>query len=223
MKNPHEELNTVIHDSLRRDLGRLGAAVSTPMTDERRTVLCSHATWVLDVLHHHHVGEDEGVWPLVLSKRPDLQPLMDQMETEHDELATASDRLRQALSRYAADGSEPARQAVVAAVQDMMSATLSHLEHEERETMPLVLDTLDAGDWKYLEKNHFRKGVAFGEAGMTAMWWLDGLDEDRRWVVQKTIPKPVLWFMGRRFGPRYRRNCHIAWGTAWAMSRAGWP
>lgn len=214
MKDSHEELNTVIHDSLRRDLDRLGVAVSSPITDERRTVLCSHATWVLDVLHHHHVGEDEGVWPLVLSKRGDLQPLVDEMEAEHASLAAASDDLRQTLSRYATDGSEPTREAVGVAVQRMLSATVPHLEHEERQTMPLVLDTLDDADWQYLEKNYFRKGVSFTDSGMTAMWWLDGLDQDRQWVVQETIPKPALWFIRRWFGPRYRRTTKVAWGIA---------
>ena len=214
MKNPHEELNTVIHDALRRDLVRLERAVSAPVSEDRRAVLCGHATWVLDVLHHHHVGEDEGLWPLVLTKRPDLKPLMEQMEQEHEMLAEASDGLRTALAEYAADGSDTRREAVADAVRNMQATTLPHLEHEEREAMPLVLDTLDQDDWKYLEKNHFRKGVSFGEAGMTAMWWLDGLGDDRRWVVSSTIPGPVLWFMGRRYGPRYRRECQVAWGAA---------
>lgn len=213
-KNPHEELNTVIHDALRRDLDRLEKAVSAPVPDERRAGLCSHATWVLDVLHHHHVGEDEGVWPLMLTKRSDLQPLMQQMEQEHEKLAAASDGLRNALAGYRADGSDAQQAKVADAVRDMRAATLPHLEHEEREAMPLVLETLDADDWKYLEKNHFRKGVSFGDAGMTAMWWLDGLEDDRRWVVTSTIPGPVLWFMGRRYGPRYRRECQVAWGGA---------
>jgi len=212
--NPHNDMNTIIHDALRRDLDRLEVVLQSPSTDERRTALCDHATWVLDVLHHHHVGEDEGVWPRVLAKRPDLQPIVDEMEAEHETLAAASDGLRAAASAYRQSGSEENRAAMAAAVTQMKEATLPHLEHEERETMPLVLDTLDDADWAYLEKNHFRKGMSFSTTGLYGMWLLDGLDERRRQVVGSAIPGPVLWIMKRLYGPRYQRTTALAWGGA---------
>ena len=100
MPNPHDELNAIIHDALRRDLDRLQMVAEQPQPPQRRTAVREHGTWILDVLHHHHVGEDEGVWPRVLAKRPDLQPLVDEMETEHAALASASDTLRSTLFDY---------------------------------------------------------------------------------------------------------------------------
>lgn len=211
--NPHDEMNTIIHDALRRDLDRLATALVQPLPDDRRTTLCNHVAWMLDVLHHHHVGEDEGVWPRVLAKRPDLQPMVDEMEAEHETLAAASDGLRAAAAAYAVDGSERNRQAMSAAVADMKHATLPHLEHEEREAMPLVLATLDDDDWAYLEKHHFRKGMSLGDTGLYGMWIMDGLDQRRQGVVRATIPGPVLWFLQRRYGPRYRRTAQMAWGS----------
>ena len=212
--NPHDEMNTIIHDALRRDLDRLEAALQQPLGDDRRTALCGHVIWMLDVLHHHHVGEDEGVWPRVLAKRPDLQPMVDEMEAEHETLAAASGGLRLAAAAYAQDGSERNRQEMAAAVEHMKHATLPHLEHEEREAMPLVLATLDDDDWAYLEKNHFRKGMSFGDTGLYGMWIMDGLDPRRQGIVRATIPGPVLWFLQRRYGPRYRRTTEMAWGAA---------
>lgn len=211
--NTHGEMNTIIHDALRRDLDRLEARLAEPSTDEQRTALCDHVTWMLDILHHHHVGEDDGVWPRVLTKRPDLQPLVDEMEAEHGLLAAASTGLRSAAASYRADGSEQNRQAMAAAVQRMKQATLPHLEHEERETMPLVVATLDDSDWAYLAKNHFRKGLSFSDTGLYAMWVQDGLDERRQGVLRSNIPGPVLWFLSRRFGRRYRRTTQLAWGA----------
>lgn len=212
--NPHDEMNTIIHDALRRDLDRLETALQQSLTDDRRTALCGHVAWMLDVLHHHHVGEDEGVWPRVLAKRPDLQPMVDEMEAEHETLAAASDGLRAAAAAYARDGSERHREQMAAAVEHMKDATLPHLEHEEREAMPLVLATLDDDDWAYLEKNHFRKGMSLGNTGLYGMWIMDGLDRRRQGVVRATIPGPVLWFFERRYGPRYRRTTQMAWGAA---------
>ena len=211
--NPHEEMNTIIHDALRRDLDRLEVALRQPLPEDRRTALCGHVDWVLDVLHHHYVGEDEGVWPRVLAKRPDLQPMVAEMESEHEALAAASDGLRAATAVYARDGSERNRLDMAAAVEQMKQATLPHLEHEEREAMPLVLATLDEADWTYLEKNHFRKGMSLGNTGLYGMWIMDDLDQRRQAAVRATIPGPVFWFLRRRYGPRYRRTTELVWGT----------
>jgi hemerythrin-like domain-containing protein len=211
--NPHIDMNTIIHDALRRDLDRLDVVLRSPTADERRTALRDHVGWMLDVLHHHHVGEDDGVWPRVLAKRPDLQGMVDEMEAEHEALAAASDGLRAAAADYRASGSDANRETMAAALTHMKQATLPHLEHEEREAMPLVLDTLDDADWAYLEKNHFRKGMSFTDTGLYGMWLLDGLDERRQQVVRSAIPGPVLWIMQRLFGPRYRRTSALAWGA----------
>ena len=212
--NPHEEMNTIIHDALRRDLARMDETLAGPLPDEQRLALCAHATWILDVLHHHHVGEDEGVWPRVLAKRPDLRPMVDEMEGEHGALSAAAEGLRQALADYAQDGSEATREELVAALQAMTDATLPHLEHEEREAMPLVLQTLDDSDWAYLEKHHFRKGMSFSDQALAGMWFMDGLDAPRQAMVKSQIPGPVLWFMQRRYGPRYRKAASMAWDGA---------
>ena len=71
---------------------------------------------MLDSLHHHDVGEDEGVWPRTLAKRPDLQPMVDEMEAEHEALAAASHRLRAAAGEFAGDGSDASRRALAEAV-----------------------------------------------------------------------------------------------------------
>lgn len=212
MPNPHDELNSIIHDALRRDLGRLQAVAEQPQPAARRAAVRDHGTWILDVLHHHHVGEDEGVWPRVLAKRPDLKPVVAEMESEHEALASASDTLRSTLVDYGEGRSDES--ALRQAVEQMRAATLPHLDHEEQELMPIVLDTLDEADWKYLEKHHFRKGVSFADQSLTAMWWLDDLDESRVWAVRGTIPAPALWFMQRRYGPRYRSAAQSAWGSA---------
>ena len=144
MPNPHDELNAIIHDALRRDLDRLQMVAEQPQPPQRRTAVREHGTWILDVLHHHHVGEDEGVWPRVLAKRPDLQPLVDEMETEHAALASASDTLRSTLFDYGEGRSDES--VLKQAVEQMRAATLPHLDHEEQELMPIVLRTLDEAD-----------------------------------------------------------------------------
>ena len=208
----HQHMNKVLHDSLRRDLDRSAQVLRSPMTDEQRKAFCAHLIWMLDQLHHHHVGEDEGVWPRTLARRPELQELVDQMEAEHQLLSAASADLRSSVARFADDGSDGQRQAVAEAVARMQDATLPHLEHEEREAMPLVLQTLDDADWSYLEKNYFREGMGLSDAGRMFMWVLDDLDAARAKVVKGELPGPLFWVVSRIHGPRYDAAAKTRWG-----------
>ena len=209
--NPHNEMNTIIHHGLRRDLARLAEALQQPVGDEQRMALVRHTEWMLDTLHHHHTGEDEGVWPRTLAKRPDLQPLVDEMQVEHDTLSAVSDDLRAAARSFGLDGSDATREAFAEAVQRMQEATLPHLEHEEQVAMPLVLDTLDDADWAYLEKHHFRAGMSLSDEGRMLMWLLDDLDDRRARMVRGAVPKPVMWLIDRRYGGSYDREASVRW------------
>jgi hemerythrin-like domain-containing protein len=208
----HQHMNTVIHDGLRRDLARSAQVLRSPMSYEQRAAFCAHLIWMLDQLHHHHVGEDDGVWPRVLGRRPDLRPLMEEMESEHHELSQASDALRAAITQFAQDGSDTKREGVATVIAQMRDATLPHLEHEEKAAMPLVLDALNDADWAYLEKNYFRKGMSLADAGRMFMWLLDDLDADRARVVKAELPAPAFWLVSRIYGPRYDVAAKTRWG-----------
>jgi hemerythrin-like domain-containing protein len=210
--DPVHNMNAVIHHALRRDLERLEEVTRSGMPERQRAALCRHVTWMLDFLHHHHVGEDDGVWPRLLAKRPDLAPLVEQMNDEHETLAAASDRLREACDAYAADGSDAARDRLHAETVAMQAASLPHLDHEEREMIPLAVEAFDADDWAYLSKNHFRKGLSFSDTGMSLMWDLDDLEPEYVTAVRSEVPAPVLWLMSALYGGRYDREAATRWG-----------
>jgi hemerythrin-like domain-containing protein len=217
--HPTHNMNACIHRALRRDLERLDRVTAAPVPDEQRVAIGRQVPWMLDYLHHHHVGEDEGVWPRTLARRPDLQQLVDTMTTEHEALAAAADGLRAATAAWSLDGSDDRRAEMADAVGRMRDATLPHLEHEERDAMPLVVEALQPEDWEYLSRNHFRKGLSISDTGLAMMWILDDLDPEYAAVVRDEVPGPVLWVLTRIFGRRYDREAAAAWG-AMAGTRA---
>jgi hypothetical protein len=62
----------VVHSALRRDLVRLRLVLGTPAArdPQRRTAPAEHVTWMMDFLHHHHSGEDAGLYPVVVRRSP---------------------------------------------------------------------------------------------------------------------------------------------------------
>ena len=83
--------------------------LGTPAAQEpqRRTALAEHAIWLMDFLHHHHTGEDEGLYPLVVCRNPDAAALCERMDLDHDTITPAMDGLRAAAERHLADPAVP--------------------------------------------------------------------------------------------------------------------
>lgn len=206
------EMNAITHQALRRDLERLAAVLENPVGDRQRQALVQHTDWMMNELERHHVSEDEGIWPRTLAKRPDLQPLFDEMEAEHAALAAAGADLQATAHAFGETGSDQTQAAFAEAVRQMQQVTLPHLEHEEEVAMPLVLQTLDAEDWEYLHKHHFRAGMSIADAGRMFMWLLDDLDAHKTAGLRGRLPRPMLWTMERLFGGSYDRAAAERWG-----------
>lgn len=77
----------IVHGTLRRALERARIAPSgrpKPPPSQHRAI-ADHVLWMMHCLHNHHTGEDDGLWPLTRSKRPEAGALLDQREeAEYD-------------------------------------------------------------------------------------------------------------------------------------------
>jgi hypothetical protein len=79
--------------------------------------------------------------------------------------------------------------------------------------MPIVADTLTAGQWDGWERDYYLKTKSKKELGLEGHWLIDGGD---RVVYDEVVGKvnPVLRFVLLRvFGPKYRQACATRWGA----------
>ncbi|MDX5453885.1 MAG: hemerythrin domain-containing protein, partial [Rhodococcus sp. (in: high G+C Gram-positive bacteria)] len=69
----------IVHSALRRDLTRAAQVLRTAPAPERtqRVALADHLVWMMQFLHLHHSGEDQGLWPLVRAVNPAAEALLD--------------------------------------------------------------------------------------------------------------------------------------------------
>jgi hypothetical protein len=207
-----EFMNRVFHAALRRDLERAISSLggSGHPTPAQRAALAEHVGLVLDLLHHHHTGEDTGLWPMVRRRAPDLGAQLDMMEAEHASVAGAIIYTRTAARQYAATTDPSAARRLREALVELSRLLLPHLDHEETEVMPRVMRALSQRDWSVLSRREMRNWSSLALAGTGMVWMADGLQETERAIFNQQVSPVFRWLVDKRYGPAYRRRAALA-------------
>jgi hemerythrin-like domain-containing protein len=217
MATDMEFMNRIFHAALRRDLARVinVLADAKDHAPEQRAALAEQVGLVLDLLHHHHTGEDTGLWPLVRRRAPDLGTQLDTMEAEHASVAGAIVSTRATARQYATT-TDPlgVGRRLRLALSELSDALLPHLEHEETEVMPRVMRALTNRDWSALSLGELRNWNSLALAGTGLVWMADGLNQTQRTLFNQQVSPIFRWPVDQRYGPAYRRRTALAFGAA---------
>lgn len=98
----------------------------------------------------HHPKETELLFPRVREHCPELRPVLDRLDREHQEGELAIRELGHALLAFEVLG-ESRREACERAVQRYVSFYLEHMAVEETEILPAARQHLDDADWAALD------------------------------------------------------------------------
>ena len=208
---PHMSMNKVIHGAVRRDLGRFRWALDGFTDGDRKRATALHRAWAnFDAqLTEHHEGEHEIAWP-ALQAIGVAGPTIATFDAEHEQMATDLASTRDAMSALRRTATRADAEIAAAAMQRLQATTVSHLDHEERETEPLWGQHEDEPVLKEMAKGFSRRmGVA--KAGAFFAWLQDGATADERAALNAQVPRPVLAIIGGLFGRRYRREIASVW------------
>jgi iron-sulfur cluster repair protein YtfE (RIC family) len=205
----------IVHDALRRDLSRATAALAStpPPPDQRRVAVAAHVRWLMDFLHAHHAGEDQGLWPLVRAHNPAAGDLLDQMDADHARIGPQIDHVQDAAATYGTDASPAARQGLAAAVELLRSVLDQHLRREEDEMMPVVSRSITHAQWEAFNAATYVQPKSRKELGREGHWLIDSLDPDRYDVVVHTVPALPRFILIHALARPYRQECTTRWGS----------
>lgn len=205
----------IVHAALRRDLERTREVLTAASAPEgpQRQAIARHVLWLMDFLHHHHTGEDDGLWPLVLQRDPSATPLLDSLEADHTRITPAAEGLTAAARAYTASASDGARTALVAALDRLAEVLFPHLDREVDEGMPVVSAAITEREWRAWDKKYNIKGKSPLELGLEGHFLLDGLGPDDRLVVEHLVPPIPRFLLIHGFGWLYRRQARQRWQT----------
>jgi hemerythrin-like domain-containing protein len=140
-----------VHIWLREELARLRANVDSYLDGrgERPRELRAHCLTFCSALSRHHTGEDDGAFPVLAEQFPELRPVLNELERDHQVVAGILRTLEELLGGLgpAADP-DPAEAQRVRAELDGLAALLeSHFVYEEKRLVS-VLNSVSAPSWE---------------------------------------------------------------------------
>jgi hemerythrin-like domain-containing protein len=203
----------IVHGALRRDLERTHAVLTSALYPRRgqRRALGEHVVWMMDFLHDHHHGEDEGLWPLVRRRAPATGPLLDSLEADHRRISPAMETLAAAGRRYAATTTDQARVELAAALEALMEVLLPHLDREVEEAMPVVSASITNAEWRAWDHRYNVKPKSLAQLGMQGHWLLEDIDPESYQVVIHVVPPVPRFILLHGFARAYRRRATARW------------
>lgn len=182
----------IVHKTFRRAYEEGAALVRANPTPSaaRVTFLADHVDFGLMMLHHHHEGEDELLYPLLVARVPDHAARTEQIDEEHKAVKVALDAAQRACAAWRASPSAESGEALAASLDEVNRVLIPHLDQEEREVVPLAAVTVTQAEWNQMGKHAVatmpanKRMVAFGML-------LDPLSPADQAYMLSNVPPPV--------------------------------
>jgi hypothetical protein len=176
----------LMHYGFRRDLSSFAAAVAGTPWEDRRAWRALARRWdqFARVLHLHHAGEDEILWPLLLERVDRAgdavgRRTLEAMEAEHEEIDPLLSGCAEGLASLAAGGDADTHAALIVRMTATRERLGQHLGHEESEAMALVQRHLTPAEWDALHPE-FGRHYTPQDALFALPWVLRDLPADLR-------------------------------------------
>jgi hemerythrin-like domain-containing protein len=148
-----------VHDAMRQEYASLPLIVKSVDDGDaaRAAVVAEHIALMGRLMHLHHAGEDELLWPLAQERLPEHEAVF-VMESEHGELNDQLRAIAALTDVWVADPSAANRAALHTALIAFERTLLKHLGHEEREALPLLAEAVSDEEFGAL-RTYVRAGL----------------------------------------------------------------
>jgi hypothetical protein len=156
------------------------------------------------MLHHHHVGEDELLWPRLSARIPFHADLLARMDSQHQGLAVLLEHAATALDEWQDAPTVHAITPLTALLERLCTGLNEHFDEEEAVILPIVERVITPVEYQEVGRRGLvsmpltRRLVVLG-------YLLEGATPQERTVFLAAIPRPVR-LAYRLIGRRQHRN-----------------
>lgn len=188
-----------VHDAFKRAFGDApGQLASVSDGDAQRArYLADYLGEVLWLLHAHHAGEDELLFPLLSERAPEERELFSRMEAQHAALLSNLQATESAAEQFGRSGSPVDGQALASACKSLREVLIEHLDQEEQDVLPIAARCVSPPEWGALPADtlsHYSGTRVWLPFGLV----LEAMPVDVREDLLAHVPPPVsqMWFGG---------------------------
>ncbi|MHA3701154.1 hemerythrin domain-containing protein [Jatrophihabitans sp. YIM 134969] len=205
----------VVHTALLREFRLAAPAVERVAAGDRAaaSIVDTHLGFVCDMLHHHHEGEDELLWPLLRDRLPESAlAALDRIDDQHTGIDTALAAVGLARTAWTDHPDEEHRTALASQLRHLHDLLRQHLDTEERVALPLAASVVTDAEWNTIGK---RAAAAMAKPDLLLAMGMFAYEGDPVVVRQMLAAAPaVVRFVVPRVGPRlYARRARAVHGT----------
>jgi hemerythrin-like domain-containing protein len=196
----------IVHRMFRREcalLPKLVAAVAGGDVARARTV-AEHAREVLDMLHHHHVGEDELLRPRLSARTRFHADLLARMDSQHQGLAVLLENAATAFAEWQDAPTAHTSTPLTTLLEQLSTGLNVHFDEEEAEILPIVERVLTAGEYAEVGRRGLLS-ILMTRRLIVLGYLLEDATPAERVVFLAAIPRPVR-LAYRLIGRRQHRN-----------------
>ncbi|MFC9553855.1 hemerythrin domain-containing protein [Rhodococcus sp. NPDC056960] len=183
------QLFGIIHDAVRRDLGRIfdALATRTPPAARRRAALADHLTWTLRFLERVHVSEEAYLWDLTCRRDPSATSLLRELAAGHVRVHHAASAVEHAAHAYQISEATSVRDDLRGALERLCTILLPQLDREEAVVAPIVATTIADIEWNTWLYRHLLHTDSAEELARERQWLTDALEPGRRTYARRTL------------------------------------
>jgi iron-sulfur cluster repair protein YtfE (RIC family) len=205
----------VVHTALLREIRLAPAAISRAdgADARRRGRTARHVALLLDLLEHHHHGEDELLLPLLRERVPrSAVAALDTGEEQHARIEELIATARERLERWSG-GRSDATPGLTATLTALHGELEPHLRGEERDVLPLAATYLSPAEWHAIGDAGARSTPKSALVGVFGMFMYEGDPVAVRAMLAQVpaVPRMLLPHLAPR---AYARLCRRVHGTA---------
>ena len=193
----------VMHHAFRRDLVMFAEASAATPAEDRDTWAALAKRWSVfaEILHHHHSGEDAGLWPWLMGvATQEEQATLDAMEAEHAQIDPILKACADGFEQVTAGPDPEVARVLVEQLAAARDTLLAHMGHEETDAMALVQKYMTQQDWDHVVENNFDKKVDPRLLFAAVPWIGHELPRSAReeLLADAGLPMKVIWYATRR-------------------------
>jgi len=197
---PRPDTNDVraVHGGLRREFRlfpSLLVEASAAGDAGRVAALTDHWALITGILHRHHDGEDELLWPVLVGRSPAVADVVPLMQEQHEAMIAAMADADVVVTGWsgndqAALEDQAALAAAIAPLTLLAEAVATHFDAEEANILPLVQALMSREEWDALGV-HGRAATPLDKLPIVACMLMEDADDAALAAFLAPIPEPV--------------------------------